>query len=126
MPFLGALFYTLVSVLLTTGAFTLLYVVVPNRMVDWRDAACGGLLAAVAFEIAKRAVRALHHASSRPTAMIYGAVAAVPIFLIWMYLFWMITLVGALLTAALPVVKYERWWHVARRRAAPSSMPWRY
>jgi membrane protein len=32
--------------------------------------------------------------------------------LLWIYMLWMITLVGALLVAALPVVKYERWWHV--------------
>lgn len=35
-------------------AFTLLYIAVPNRDVDWRDAAWGGLLAALAFEVAKR------------------------------------------------------------------------
>jgi len=117
VPFLGALFYTLISVLLTTGAFTLLYVSVPNRMVDWRDALCGGLLAAVALEIAKRAF-ALYIAAFPTYTVIYGAVAAVPIFLLWIYLFWMITLVGALLAAALPLVKYERWWHVARPGSA--------
>src|SRR5881397_3350792 len=54
VPLIGAVFYTAISILLTTGAFTLLYVAVPNRLVDWRDAAWGGLLAALAFEVAKR------------------------------------------------------------------------
>lgn len=112
LPWLGAVFYTLLSVLLTTGAFTLLYVAVPNRVVDWRDAVWGGLLAGVALEIAKRAF-ALYITKFPTYTIVYGAIAAVPIFLIWVYLFWMITLCGALLTAALPVVKYERWWHVA-------------
>ncbi|RJG00744.1 YihY family inner membrane protein [Noviherbaspirillum sedimenti] len=106
----GPLLYTLISVLLTTGAFTLLYVVVPNRVVDWRDAIWGGFLAGVAFEIAKR-LFAIYITKFPTYTVIYGAVAAIPIFLIWIYLFWMITLSGALLAAALPVVKYERWWH---------------
>ncbi len=108
---IGAVLYTLLSVLLTTGAFTLLYVAVPNRAVDWRDAACGGLLAGVSFEIAKR-LFAIYITKFPAYTVIYGAVAAIPIFLIWIYLFWMITLSGALLAAALPVVKYERWWHL--------------
>jgi membrane protein len=113
LPLMGAIAYTLVSVLLTTGAFTLLYMAVPNRMVDWRDAASGGLLAATAFEIAKRIFAVF--VSKFPTyTVIYGALAAMPIFLVWIYVSWLITLMGAVLAAALPIVKYERWWHVAR------------
>jgi membrane protein len=108
--FIGALFYGVISILLTTGAFTLLYVAVPNRNVDWRDAAWGGLMAALAFEVAKR-LFAIFIAQRQTYALIYGALAALPLFLLWVYLSWMITLVGALLVAALPVVKYERWWY---------------
>ncbi|HCE10231.1 MAG TPA: hypothetical protein DEQ40_16815 [Oxalobacteraceae bacterium] len=112
VPFIGAAFYTLVSVILTTCAFAMLYVGVPNRYVDWRDAAWGGLAAAIAFEIAKRIFAA--YVTKFPTyTLVYGAVAALPIFLVWVYLSWMITLAGAVIAAALPVVKYERWWHVA-------------
>jgi len=110
IPFVGALFYTVVSVALTTGAYTLLYMTVPNRWVDWRDALWGGLVAAIAFEVAKR-VFAIFIRQFPTYAIIYGALAALPLFLLWMYLSWLITLVGALLTAALPVVKYERWWY---------------
>lgn len=109
-PVVGAVFYTVVSVGLTTGAYTLLYMAVPNRYVDWRDAVWGGLAAALAFEVAKRLFGMF--VRQFPTyALIYGALAALPLFLLWLYLSWMITLVGALLTAALPVVKYERWWY---------------
>ena len=110
VPFLGALFYTAVSLSLTTGAYTLLYMAVPNRFVDWRDAVWGGLVAAVAFEIAKRGFGIFIKQFPNYT-IIYGALAALPLFLLWMYLSWMITLVGALIVAALPVVKYERWWY---------------
>lgn len=110
VPFVGALFYTAVSLSLTTGAYTLLYMAVPNRFVDWRDAVWGGLVAAVAFEIAKRGFGIFIKQFPNYT-IIYGALAALPLFLLWMYLSWMITLVGALIVAALPVVKYERWWY---------------
>ena len=116
VPFLGVVFYTLISIGLTMLAFTLLYMTVPNRDVDWRDAAWGGLLAALAFEVAKRGFG--EFIQDFPTySRIYGALAALPLFLVWIYLSWMITLVGALLVAALPVVKYERWWY----EAAPGS-----
>lgn len=111
MPLMGVVFYTTISIIFTTIAYTLLYVTVPNRPVDWRDAAWGALFAAVAFEIAKRSFAAF--IKQFPTyTIIYGALAAVPIFLIWIYLSWLITLFGAVITAALPIVKYERWWHV--------------
>lgn len=116
LPFFGALFYTLVSVALSTGFYTMLYMAVPNRRVHWRDALWGGLAAAIAFEVAKRGF-ALFIRQFPTYAIIYGALAALPLFLVWMYLSWLITLVGAVLAAALPVVKYERWWH----QPAPGS-----
>lgn len=112
IPVLGALIYTILSVALTTASFTLLYVIVPNREVDWRDAAWGGLVAGLAFEVAKRGF-AVFITHSPSYSKIYGALAALPLFLLWVYVSWLITLVGALLAAALPVVKYERWWHEA-------------
>ena len=86
-------------------------------MVDWRDAAWGGAIAGFAFEIAKRIFA--NYVAQFPTyTVVYGTVAAFPIFLLWIYMFWMITLFGALIAAALPVVKYERWWHVPKPGSA--------
>ncbi|MBC3935370.1 YihY family inner membrane protein [Undibacterium rugosum] len=111
VPLVGAVFYTLVSILFTTGAYTLLYTAVPNRPVAWQDAAWGGLVAALAFEVAKRGFA--QFVTHFPTyTIVYGALAAIPIFLVWIYLSWLITLVGAVIAAALPVVRFERWWHV--------------
>ncbi|MQA18736.1 YihY family inner membrane protein [Rugamonas rivuli] len=113
VPVIGALIYTVLSLALTTATFTLLYVAVPNRDVDWYDAAWGGLVAGLAFEVAKRGFAVF--ITQFPTySKIYGALAALPLFLLWVYVSWMITLFGALLVAALPVVKYERWWHEAQ------------
>jgi membrane protein len=111
VPLIGSVLSTVASVALTTGAYTLLYVAVPNRYVDWRDALWGALAAAVAFELAKR-LFALFIRQFPTYAIIYGALAALPLFLLWMYLSWLITLLGALVAAALPTVKHERWWHV--------------
>lgn len=117
VPFVGAVFYTSVSILLTMVAFTLLYRIVPNRAVEWRDAAWGGLLAALAFEVVKR-LFAVFVVKVPTYTVVYGAVAAFPIFLVWIYLGWLITLSGAVLAAALPIIKYERWWHVPRPGSA--------
>jgi membrane protein len=108
---LGAL-TLLLSLGLSTLAFALLYQTVPNRQVDWREAVIGGLVAAIAFEITRRLFAFAINLGGGYRA-IYGALAAVPIFLIWVYLFWLITLLGAVVAAALPVVRYERWWHSA-------------
>jgi len=116
VPLLATILYSLVSVALTGIAFTLLYVAIPNRYVSWQDAAWGGLLAAIAFEAAK-AVFVVFITSFPTYTVIYGALAALPVFLLWVYVSWLIALIGAVLAAALPVVKYERWWHVA----APGS-----
>lgn len=82
-------------------AFLLLYTVVPNATVKWRHALLGSLFAAVLFEIAKRAfaVFVLHYSSYQ---LIYGAIATLPVFMIWVYVSWFITLLGAVLVASLP------------------------
>lgn len=117
VPILGTIIYTVLSVLFTGAAFALLYMVVPNRYVHWRDAAWGGLLAAIAFEAAK-AVFVVFITGFPSYTVIYGALAALPIFLLWVYVSWLIALVGAVMAAALPVVKHERWWHVAQPGSA--------
>lgn len=111
VPLLGGAMSTLLSVLLTSLAFALVYLTVPNRRVNWRDAAWGGFVAAIAFEGAKR-LFALYVTGLPTYTMVYGTIAALPVFLLWIYTFWMITLGGALVAAALPVVRHERWWHV--------------
>jgi membrane protein len=111
VPFIGVVFYTLISVAFTTGVLALLYMAVPNCSVDWLDAVWGGFFAAISFEIAKR-LFAIFIKQFPTYTVIYGALAAVPIFLIWVYLSWVIILFGAVISSALPIVKFERWWHV--------------
>ncbi|CAG7603081.1 YihY family inner membrane protein [Candidatus Vallotia tarda] len=89
---------------LSVLAFTLSYVYLPNCRVAWCDAFIGGLCAAIAFELAKRGFG--FYILHIPTyTAVYGAFATIPIFLLWVYLSWLITLFGAMLTSALPEIR---------------------
>jgi len=89
----------------TCAALTLLYAVVPNRRVEARDALIGGVIAGIAFEIAKRGF-AIYLARFPTYTLIYGAFATIPIFLVWLYLSWVVVLAGATLTAMLPAYRF--------------------
>lgn len=80
--------------------FTLLFMVAPACRVSWRHALAGGALAAVAFELTRNGF-AWYVANSPSYEILYGALAAVPLFLLWIFLFWMIVLAGAAVTASL-------------------------
>jgi len=85
----------------TCIAFTLLYLVLPNCKVAVRHALAGGLFAGLVFEFAK-VVFAVYVTNFATYTMIYGAFAAIPIFLLWIYLSWLVVLLGATITALLP------------------------
>ena len=84
----------------TTLALALMYRLVPAAPVPWRHAFVGAIAAAVAFEAAKHAF-AFYLAQVPTYRAIYGALAAVPLFLVWIYLCWLIVLAGAAITATL-------------------------
>ena len=91
---------SLVPYLTETLAFALLYMLVPNRPVKRRHAFAGGLLAAVLFELAKYGFA--WYVTQFPTyEAIYGALAAMPIFLVWIFLSWLVILIGAEFTYSL-------------------------
>ena len=85
----------------------LLYFVVPNRRVRWHEAAIGALLGAVLFEIARWGfARFIHHAQTYQ--QIYGAaMAAIPIFLLWIYLSWVIVILCASVAASVYAFDYQ-------------------
>lgn len=82
-------------------AFTLLYIAVPHTRVRFRHAAIGGLVAAILFEGLKVGF-AIYIDNADNFRVIYGALAAIPIFLMWLYASWSVILMGAEVTAALP------------------------
>jgi membrane protein len=94
---LGAAMPTVLSAL----AFALIYTAVPNRRVRIADALAGGVIAALLFAFLRFGFTAF--VAGMPTYQaIYGAVAALPVFLIWLFLSWNVILAGAVISAALP------------------------
>ncbi|MFV0278973.1 MAG: YihY family inner membrane protein [Parahaliea sp.] len=89
----------LTPLLLTATGFTLLYVTVPNCRVPFRHALIGGCVAALAFNLARSLFAVAMQGSS--ITFIYGAFAAVPLFLMWIYLSWNIVLMGGVLVHSL-------------------------
>ena len=86
--------------ILSTLALALLYAMAPNRKVPWRHAFAGALTAAIALEVAKHGFAV--YVKNVPTyEVVYGTLAALPVFLIWIYVCWLIVLSGAAITATL-------------------------
>lgn len=92
------------AALLQSITFTALFYIVPARSVQIRDAAIGGVISGIAFEILKWGFKS--YLVAFPTYQtIYGALAVFPIFLIWLYLSWTVIIFGAVFAAAFP-----EWW----------------
>jgi membrane protein len=97
---------TLLPNVVELALFTVAYWLIPHRTVPFRFALVGGAFAALLFEIAKRGFAA--YLRGVPTyETVYGALAAVPIFLIWLYLSWVVMLLGASLAASLSAFRYQ-------------------
>ena len=82
------------------------YALIPNRNVPWRHAAIGALFAALVFEVLKH-LFADYATNGANYQQVYGALAMVPIFVFWIYLSWILVLVGASLTASLSAFDYR-------------------
>ncbi len=92
--------------LIMWGALVAAYVVIPNRSVAIRRALLGALIAAALFELVKRgfALYATRYASYQ---QVYGAIAVVPVFILWIYISWALVLFGASITASLGAFEYR-------------------
>lgn len=100
-PWVRAALYGTLPVVFQSVLLALLYGVVPRARVVRGHALVGGLVAGLGFVLMQKLFGAF--VTAMPTyRLIYGAFAALPIFLLWLYLSWMVVLLGALFTAALP------------------------
>ncbi len=86
---------------LMAGGMAAMYHYVPNTDVKWAHAWAGGLFVSAGFELAKK-ILGLYLSNVPTYSLVYGAFATVPILLIWLYMAWVIVLLGAVITAYLP------------------------
>lgn len=107
----------IIPFLVSVIGFSALYMLVPNVRVYWRDAFFGGLGAALILAIMKAGFT--WYISKFPTYMvIYGAFATLPIFLLWIYLSWLVILLGATVACLLPALRLHRWANKRHQGAA--------
>jgi membrane protein len=84
-----------------------LFKYLPNVHVRWAHALTGGLWVTVAIEVARRVLT--WYLSAMPAfSKVYGALATLPILLVWIYTAWVIVLSGAVIVSLLPGVLLRR------------------
>ena len=89
------------ELLLLAAGLAALYRFVPNAPVRARHAWVGGIFAALGIELARKLL-ALYVNAVPTYSAVYGAFATLPILLVWIYVAWMVVLLGAVLAAYLP------------------------
>ena len=89
-----------VSVLISTVLLLAMYLTIPNTRINVRAALAGAFIAAILWEIGKSAFT-LYLKEATGYTKFYGSLAILPIFLMWVYLTWVIVLLGMQTTFAL-------------------------
>lgn len=109
------LFFRLLPVFLTWIAFTTMYAIMPNRRVSIKSALIGGIIGGSVWELAKIGYT-IYQAKSTNYSAIYGSLAAVPFFLLWIYISWVIVLFGAQIAHANENAHFYQWNEDGQRK----------
>ena len=96
----------LAPMVIELGAFAAIYKVVPHRTVYWRHSLAGAFLAVVAFELVKWWL-SVFIGNFSSYGKVYGTLAFLPIFMVWIYLGWTSILLGASFSASMSAFRYQ-------------------
>lgn len=108
LPFgLGNLIFIFSATVTVSAAFVLSFVIVPNTKVQFKYALLGGLLAGVLWNLTK-ALYIWFIAGSVKYSAVYGALSALPLLMIWLYISWIIVLFGVTYTRVAQTYTAER------------------
>jgi membrane protein len=108
LPFgLGNLIVVFSSTVMVSVAFVLSFVIVPNTKVHLKYALLGGVLAGMLWNLTK-ALYIWFIAGSVKYSAVYGALSALPLLMIWLYLSWIIVLFGVTYTRVVQTYTAER------------------
>lgn len=100
VPELQVIMGSILPFLLTWLVLTGVYIFVPNKKVDFLNAGAGAFVAMCLFWVLRFGF-SMFMVKNNTYKTLYGAVAAVPLTLVWMYLYWAAVIFGAVVTAAL-------------------------
>lgn len=100
IPGFSGFLLKLLPYLISMAGFIMLYTLVPNTRVPFKAAIPGALFAALLFELTKKGF-ALYISHFPSYEVIYGAVATIPILFVWVYLSWVVVLLGAEFTVCI-------------------------
>lgn len=91
--------------IITFGTTLLAYLIIPNASVRLRHAVAGAVLATLLFELAKRGFS--NYVVNANYDKVFGALALLPILLVWIYVSWLVALLGASLAASLGAFRFD-------------------
>ncbi len=115
------LFTFLLPHLLTFGFLMLCYIVIPNKKIRKTNAFIGAVMAVIMMQILRIGFGYFIELNVTYRT-IYGALATIPVLLIWMYLWWTVVLSGAILTAALEEFRHKkRMWRQKKKQTLVKS-----
>jgi membrane protein len=94
MPFVGAITFKFLPIVVLCLTFTVFYALMPNTKVHWQAALVGGLAGGILFHL-NNAVSVLYVSRVVSNSKIYGSLGLLPVFMIGLYFSWVILLFGA-------------------------------